>query len=183
MQDFYLEQVFMAPLTPAMERSLLTRLAACADAHHAQWRDCLLDDERHRLVCRIAAADLPTAYAAAQCSGFGADATWLSAVPGTTTDPDRDVREGLVDVLAECRWEVPTAASAAAHGQHACGWCLDALRVQPGPVITCAGGRRRLALFRAPDAEAVRNAYRRASVPFERVVALRRIGNPLSTAT
>jgi hypothetical protein len=183
MQDFYLEQALVAPMTPAMERSLLRRLASCANSHRAQWRDCLLDDERHRLVCRIAAADLPTARAAAQCSGFGADATWLSAMPGTTMASDRDAREGLVDVLAECRWEPPVAARDTAHGQQTCGWCLDALRVEPGPVITCADGRRILALFRAPDAEAVRNACRRARLPFERVVALRRIGNPLPTAT
>jgi len=82
--DFYLEQAFAAPLTPAAERSLLQRLAVCADAHHARWRDCLVDGERQRLVCRVEAQDLQTARSAALCSGF-TPATWLSTVPGTTT--------------------------------------------------------------------------------------------------
>jgi hypothetical protein len=36
-------------------------------------------------------------------------------------------------------------------------------------------GQRVLAFFRAPDAEAVRVAFRHSSSPFDRVAALRRI--------
>jgi hypothetical protein len=42
-------------------------------------------------------------------------------------------------------------------------------------VATSDDGRRVVAFLRAPDAEAVRNAYRHATVPFDRVIALRRL--------
>ena len=181
MPDFYLEQAFAAPLTPAAERSLLQRLAVCADAHQARWRDCLVDGERQRLVCRVEAEDLQTARSAALCSGF-TPATWLSTVPGTsTTVTGNDTRAGLVDVLAECRRDTAAAALEVAQVRHVCTWCLGALRVEPGPMVMSADGRRVLAFFRAPDAEAVRNAYRRGDLPFDRVVPLRRIGQSSPT--
>jgi len=115
-------------------------------------------------------------------SGLTSDATWLSMVPGTpTTITGNDPRPGLVDVLAECRRDTRAAALDVAHERRACDWCLDALRVEPGAMVMSADGRRVLAFFRAPDAEAVRNAYRRGDLPFDRVVALRRIGQSSPT--
>jgi hypothetical protein len=81
----------------------------------------------------------------------------------------------MIDVLAEWRPDPPIDVSRFVLEQMACDRCLDAWRVQPGPVATSDDGRRVVAFLRAPDAEAVRNAYRHATVPFDRVIALRRL--------
>src|SRR5262245_12982762 len=180
--DFYLEHALAAPLTTVAEQALWRRLASCARAYSVRWRDCLIDGERQRLVCRIEADDLSTARAAALCSGLEPDATWLSSVPVAGAPPlnghavfDEGSQAGLVDVVAEFRPDAQVDPAALARAHHSCEWCLDTLRVQPGPLVMSADGRRVLAFFRAPDAEAVRVAFRHSSAPFDRVTALRRI--------
>ena len=184
MADFYLERALSTPLTAAAERSLWSRLQSCAHAHQVRWHECLVDGDRQRIVCRVEAEDLPAARAAALCSGVEPDANWLSAVPlAATTTADGEAHSGtrfgthpgLVDVLAECRRDVPIDIVRLVQDRNMCDWCLDTLRVQPGPVVSSADGRRVVAFFRARDAEAVRNAYRYATVPFDRVTALRRL--------
>jgi hypothetical protein len=183
-RDFYVERALGAPLTTAAERALWRRLQSCAPAFRVRWRECLVDGERKRLVCRVEAQDLPAARAAALCSGVEPDATWLSAVPhGTTTAAGGGANAAtsaathlvLVDVMAEWRLDTPMDPLRFAREQNVCDWCLDTQRVQPGPVVASADGRRVVAFFRAPDAEAVRNAYRYATVPLDRVTALRRL--------
>lgn len=177
MADFYTEQVFAAPLTTVAERLLVKKLDFCARGYSARWREGLVDRERQRMVCRFEADDLRAARAAALCSGLDPDATWLSPVhrAAATASGNSEAAVGLVDVIAECRQDVPVDAASLMAEQHACVWCLETFRVHPGPLVMSADGRRVLALFRAPDAEAVRMAYRHASLAFDRVVALRRI--------
>jgi hypothetical protein len=182
--DFYVERALAAPLNAATERSLSHRLDSCARAHRVRWRECLVDGERQRIVCRVEAQDLPAARAAALCSGVEPDATWLSTVPHSATKtPGGDgnpvtsfgSHAALVDVMAECQRDVPIDIVRLVRDGNVCDWCLDTQRVNPGPVVASADGRRVVAFFRAPDAEAVRNAYRHAAVPFDRVVAVRRL--------
>jgi hypothetical protein len=172
--SFYLEQTLAMPLTASAERALWQRLATCAREHRVRWQDCLVDGEHQRIVYRFEADGLAEARAAARCSELGSAATWWSTVAGTEAGPGFETHSALVDVMAECRLDATLGALVIAREQ-ACAWCLDALRVQPGPVVTSDDGLRMRAFFRAPDAEAVRAAYRHAVVPFDRVVALRRI--------
>jgi len=182
--DFYLEQSFAAPLTTAAERALSRRLMSCGRVYRARWRDCLVDGERHRIVCRIEADDLGIARAAALCSGLEPDATWLSSVPvdgATANGVDAKVLSSLVDIVAELRPGERVDPATLARDHYSCHWCLDTLRVHPGPLVMSTDGQRVLAFFRAPDAEAVRVAFRHSSSPFDRVAALRRIDAPAST--
>jgi hypothetical protein len=198
--NFYVERALSAPLTAAAGRSLWRTLESCARAYPVRWHECLVDAERRRIVCGVEATDLPAARAAARCSGMEPDATWLSALPigasttahgqakleataetcmaaaaGTEPRASAVTRIGLVDVMAEWRLDAPVDALHFARAQNVCDWCLDAMRVRPGSVATSADRRRVVAFFRAPDAEAVRNAYRYATIPFDRVIALRRL--------
>lgn len=188
MADFYLERALATPFTAAAERSLRRRLQSCAHAHPVRWHECLVDAERQRIVWRVEAEDLPAARAAALCSGVEPDANWLSAVPLAEAPPavveahaapgagtGCGTHAGLIDVLAECRRDAPIDIVRLVRDRNMCDWCLDTLRVQPGPLACSADGRRVVAFFRAPDAEAVRNAHRYATIPFDRVTAVRRL--------
>jgi hypothetical protein len=174
--DFYMERALDAPLCAVDERLLKRRLAVCARAYQVRWRGCLLDVERQRILCHVEADDWPTARAAARCLGVEPGATWLSAIPldATTNARTSSATQGdLVDVLAECRFDNSIDTQNFVRERNACDWCLDTLRVRPGPVTTSEDGRRLVAFFHAPDAESVRNAYRHATVSFDRVIALR----------
>ena len=179
--DVYIERTFCTPLTAADERALSRRLASAARAYPVRWRECLVNGDRTRILCRLDAESLPAARAAALCLGVKCEGAWLSALPWTVTTPagmegPTATPDGsLVDVMAE--WRLPASVDALrfSREQHACDRCLDAFRVRPGSMATSADGRRVVAFFRAPDAEAVRNAYRHATVPFHRVTGLRRL--------
>jgi hypothetical protein len=137
MQDFYLEQAFMAPLTPAREQSLLQRLAACADAHHARWRECLLDDERQRLVCRIA-RPRPADRAARRRTVRDSDARCdvAVAVPGTDNRSTGRTSGQVWSTYSRVSREVERASAArSSRARAACvRWCLDrAARGSQGP--------------------------------------------------
>ena len=177
MPDFYIERTFATPLTASDERALARRLESSARACPVRWRECLVDGERMRLLCHLEAENLPAARAAALCLGVKRDAIWT--VGGRDNEPNvpaTAVTNGaLVDVMAEWRLEAPIDALRFAREQNVCDWCLDALRVQPEALVTSADRQRIAAFFRAPDAEAVRSAYRHATVPFDRVVALSRL--------
>jgi hypothetical protein len=190
--DFYLERALATPFTAIAERSLWKRLQSCAHAHPVRWHECLVDGDRQRIVWRVEAEDLPAARAAALCSGVESDANWLSAVPwaeappavveahagtgaGTRVGTRCGTHAGLIDVLAECRRDAPIDIDRLVRDRNMCDWCLDTLRVEAGPLATSADGRRVVAFFRAPDAEAVRNAHRYATIPFDRVTAVRRL--------
>jgi len=183
--DFYLEYPLAAPLTAAAEQALWRRLTSCGRAYRTRWRDCLVDGERHRIVCRIEADDLATARATALCSGLEPDATWLSSVPvpgvTRTNGAKRETLASLVDVVAEFRADPKVDPAILARDHHSCEWCLDTLRVHPGPLVMSADGQRVLAFFRAPDVEAVRVAFRHSSAPFDRVAAMRRIDPAVSS--
>ena len=181
MPDFYIERTFATSLTASDERALARRLESSARVYPVRWRECLVDGQRMRLLCHLEAENLPAARAAALCLGVKRDAIWLSAVSwaAKTNNPNvpaTAVTNGaLVDVMAEWRLEAPTDALRFAREQNVCDWCLDALRVRPEALVTSADRHRIAAFFRAPDAEAVRSAYRHATVPFDRVVALSRL--------
>ena len=172
MPDFYIERTF-ATLTAADERVLSRRLESCARAYPVRWHKCLVDGARTRIVCHLEAESLPAARAAALCLGVTRDGVWLSAVPWAAAPATTDVRLG--DVMAEWLLNAPTDALNFARAQNVCDWCLDTLRVRPESVASTADGRRVVTFFCAPDAESVRNAYRYATVPFDRITALRHL--------
>jgi len=196
--DFYIERAF-ASLTAADERALSRRLESCARSYPVRWHKCLIDGARSRILCHLEADSLPAARAAALCLGVTRDGVWLSAVPwapaigiadsdpATTGEPHSQATSGtpgwtpatrdadLVHVMAEWQLNTPTDALDFARAQNVCDWCLDTLRVRPESVASTADGRRVVTFFCAPDAESVRNAYRYATVPFDRVTALRHL--------
>jgi hypothetical protein len=201
--DFYVERAFAKPLTVADERSLLDGLIACGLRHGVRLKSLLVDGDQNRIVCGIEAGDLRGARDALRCAGFEDGAGWLAEVTALRAtepepEPARSLRgttntaissiavhpcaraDGLVDVIAECSRELPIEAASLTQARQACRWCLDTFRVQPGPLVVSTDRRRILAFFRAPDAEAVRACYRHASVPFDRVVALRRVGQTIA---
>jgi len=201
--DFYIERAFVT-LTAADERALSRRLESCARAYPVRWRECLVDGARTRILCHLEAESLPAARAAALCLGVTRDGVWLSAVPwaaairiadsdpatigeqhsratsGTRGWTPANEEEGLVHVMAEWLLDAPTDALDFARAQNVCDWCLDTLRVRPESVASTADGRRVVTFFCAPDAESVRNACRHATVPFDRVTALRPLGATFS---
>jgi hypothetical protein len=176
--DFYFERTFAAPLTAIAERSLIEELVSHASDSNARLVECFIDAERHRVLCRLE-ADAPDAACARVillCTG----SILAPAIGHPAANPTCPTTTCLVDVIAECSRDDRIGMTSLAALNAACAWCMEAFRVQPGPVALAAGDRRVIAFFRAPDAEAVRLVYRHANVHFDRIVAVRRLEIPAS---
>jgi hypothetical protein len=176
MPDFYVEHALPVPLEPAEECAFLRTLDAGTARMRARRYECLIDSDRRRLFYRVGADDADDVRAATQ--HWSPAGVWIGAVHSsdqvTHATADRD--DGLVDVIAETRHSGPVDGAALLAALRAgCEWCLATLRVELVGVVVAPPCDRVLALFRAPDAEAVRQAYRHLHGRFARVSALRRL--------
>jgi hypothetical protein len=180
MPDIYVEHALEKALTAADEIDFLRTLDACAATMRTRRYECLIDNERRRVLYRMVGVDANAVRAATSCSNPVAARVWIGAVqtrpPHSRTD--RNHVDTLVDIVAEASNREALAAGDLAAFYAGCDWCLEAFRVELVGVAIESGGNRVLALFRAPDAEAVRQAFRHDSSPFDRISALQRLAVP-----
>jgi hypothetical protein len=132
----------------------------CFSLHRAEWQESLLSSDGRRLFCRFRGPDAESvrmALRGAKASGRFWPGT-IHDAPGVTT---ADL--GAANVLVERELDSTVScekirARAAAGGVESGGvtWLRS----------FCSNDRRRMVcLYRAPDAEAVRRAQRRANLP------------------
>jgi hypothetical protein len=177
MADFFLEESFDPPLAGASERTMMRALDSCL--RHGDWRECFLDRDRRRMLCRFEALDAHALYRASPCASFASGALWA----GTIYSPPPAGRDGhgshdrLSDLIGEKDFDAPMPQSDLVELARSCTWCFEFHRVQLVRLFLSHNGRRAIALFRAPDAESVRLAYQRAGTPLDRVWRCRRIGS------
>jgi hypothetical protein len=179
MPDFYVEHALEKALSAADEHEFLRRLDAGAARARTRRYECLIDNERRRVLYRMVGIDASAVRAATSCSYPGTARVWIGAVQDRAhVRTDRCHDDALVDIVAEASNREALGARDLAAFYAGCEWCLEMLRVELLAVAVDCGGNRVLALFRAPDAEAVRRAYRHDSGPFHRVSALQRLDAP-----
>jgi hypothetical protein len=175
MPDFYVEHAFEEALEHADERAFLGALDASAPRLSGRRYECLIDVERRRVLYRVAAVDANDVQATTGCPTPAATRVWIAArrCGDAVSVPVARRDAALVDIVAEGCNSGALCATELVRLYSACEWCLEIFRVELVAAALDAGGNRVLALFRAPDAEAVRQAYRRERGPFERVSTLR----------
>ena len=178
MRDFYVEHALRAPLEPAEECAYLRALDAAAARVRVHRYECLIDADRRRVLYRVGADDPNDVRTAAQHGDASANGIWIGTFHNRNpmlrraAGPD----DGLIDVLAETMHTGPVDGAKLVSALHAgCDWCLETHRVELVGIAVSPPCDRVLALYRAPDAESVRQAYRHLHGPFARVTALRRL--------
>lgn len=152
------------------------RLGARVDMQDAEWPECLIGLDRRRMLCSFGGTEASAVHKVSRRARAGLVRHWAGRVytPERSDLEPNASSERLANILAERTFETPITLGALAALERSCTWCATTHRVLLMRLVLSHDGRRALALFRAPDAESVRLAYRNVK-PFDRVWAYRRI--------
>ena len=169
MPELFLEREFDEPLCAADLYAAGRRGQGCFELYRIEWLGSLLATDGHRMVCRFRAADAESVRIALRTVGADVSCLW----PGTLHDrPDLTEAEGAsANVLVRRRFTAAVTLAEIQAREDAGAWCLEAHRVSFVRTIFSNDRRRMICLYRAPDAESVRQAQRQAAMPVEDVWA------------
>jgi hypothetical protein len=161
-----LERRFEPCLTPQDFVQIALDAADCLPLYRVEWRESLLSADGSGLLCRFEAPDAESVRQVARDDRTVARVAWVASVHDTG-------REGAANVVVSRQFDQPTTVEAVQAIEEAGAWCLEQRQVTFLRTFFSADGKRMLCLYRAPDAESVREAQREAGMPVERVWACR----------
>src|SRR5687767_8454055 len=103
MPDFYVEHALENALATGDELDFLRALDACAARMRTRRYECLIDNERRRVLYRMVGVDANAVRATTRCSNPAAARVWIGAVQARAAHSrtDRDHDDALVDIVAE----------------------------------------------------------------------------------
>lgn len=138
----------------------------CLDLYRADWRESLLAEDGHKLLCRFEAPDAESIRMMSRGDGATGKSVWTGSVHDTE-------RPELASVVVERRFEEPVTVESLQAIEDAAGWCLEQHKVTFIRTFFSADCRHMICLYRAPDAESVRLAQQQAGMPLHSVWACR----------
>jgi hypothetical protein len=176
--EILLERHFDPPLTPqdVLAMAGADEASQCFGLHRVTWRMSFLASTGGQMVCWFSGPDAQSVRTALRQVGADVRRLW----PGTVHDApglDADSFDGA-NVLVERAFREPVPVDEIQALEDAGAGCLQTHGVRFVRTFAALDGRRMLCLYRAPDAESVRVAQRRAGVPMERAWAFRRVAFP-----
>ncbi|SFI04925.1 nickel-binding protein [Modicisalibacter xianhensis] len=176
MIDLFLERTFAAPFTVEVIASLTHEALPCFALHRVAWRGSLLSRDGCRLVCRFQAPDVESCRIALRQAKADASRLW----PGTVHEAPGETAEGPANanVLVERSFAQAVELARIQALEDAGVGCLSDYRVRFVRTFFSCDARRMLCLYRAGDAESVRQAQRQIGMPMDRVWAFQTILPP-----
>lgn len=172
MSELFLEREFAQPVHAAGLRAASADLEeqGCLQLHRVEWVGSLLSADGHRMVCHFRGPDAESVRIVMRTVGV-VDLRCLW--PGTLHEqPGLTEAEGAsANVLVRRRFEQPVSVEQIQALEDAGAWCLEARHVKFIRTYFSTDCKRMICLYRAPDAESVRQAQRQANMPVEDVWA------------
>jgi hypothetical protein len=169
MADIFLERDLEPAMSIADVLAVSSEGAGCLQLHRVAWHGSLLAHDGRRLVCHFRAADAESARIALRSGGADIRRLW----PGTIHDAPNLGRfdADSANVMVRRAFAQAVALEDIQAREDAGAWCLAARQVKFVRSYFSLDRRRMLCLYRAPDAESVREAQRQAYMPVEDVWA------------
>jgi hypothetical protein len=164
MGDIFLQRDFEPPLTEEAFWQIANDGVGCLSLHRVEWRESLLSVDGRRLVCWFRAADAQTARDALLQAGVGEVAPWAGTIHDSPVAGAPTALEA--NVAVERHFDEPVTLEAIQAIEDAGAACLSMRNVAFARTCFSRDRRRMVCLYRAPDADAVREAQRQAGVPF-----------------
>lgn len=167
MVDLFLERDFDPPVSHADLLAAWLGHLDCTRLHRVEWHGSLLALDGRKLVCHFSAPDAESARIALRRGGADIRRLWLGTIheaPGLgrfTADS--------ASVLVRRSFAEPVTVAEIQAREDAGAWCLETRHVKFVRSYFSMDRRRMLCLYRAPDAESVREAQRYAGMPVEDV--------------
>jgi hypothetical protein len=167
----FLERDFDSPITDADFRSMLETGANCIGLYRVDWLGSLVSTDGSRLFCRFSAPDAESARVALRQAGANTEIMW----PGTIHDAV-GVSEGeqaSANVVVRRRFDEPVELADIQAIEEKGAVCLEIRNVSFLRTFFSSDRKRMVCLYRAPDAESVRQAQIHAGMPFHDVWTFR----------
>lgn len=169
MVDVIAERRFDPPLRQEDVLVMSLEAGGCFRLHKIHWQQSLLALDGSKLVCHFTAPDLESVRIAFRQNDADASCLWSGTVH---VGPDASP----ANVVVERSFDKPVSLEDIQAREDASAWCLEIRDVSFTRTLFSLDRRRMLCLYRAPDAEAVRQAQREADMPVECVWACRPVG-------
>jgi hypothetical protein len=168
MEDVIVARAFKTPVGDADISGALAKHGWCLDLHRALYRWSYFATAGTRLICRFRAPDAESVRLALQGSPSRpvyAHTISIHMPPGADDAPPETGTDSLIVVERNFDSEVDFATVEAIKDKGQ--WCLDQYRVRHLRSYFARDRKRMICLYRAPDAEAVRQVQDRIRLPYE----------------
>lgn len=167
MVELFLERDFFPPVSHADLQAAWGGAIGCFELHRVEWRGSLLSLDGRKLVCNFRAPDAESARIALRSGGADIRRLW----PGTVHDaPDLQCfAADAANVIVRRSFARPVEVTDLQAREDAAAWCFDVRHVKFVRTYFSLDRTRMLCLYRAPDAESVREAQRIAAMPMDDV--------------
>jgi len=173
MTDCFLERDFDPPIDTEAVLAMALDSFGCFSIHQVDWCMSLLSNDGGRMVCWFRAPDLESSRIAMRQSNVDCRVLWRGSVHDKPGLGDGEIAEA--NVLVERRFDEPVTLAQIQAIEDAGIHCLETRDVHFVRTFFSADQRRMICLYRAPDAESVREAQRQAGVPFDVAWAFRAV--------
>lgn len=172
MTDVIVERLLPQPLEDDDLRAMQQGALGCFDIHRVEWLGSLVSSDRCATFCHFRGPDAESVRIALRQSGAPTGLAWACRVhdaPGLS-----EAGLGAVTAVVLHAFDEPAEAHAREVSEVVDMGCFQLHRVHRLRSYLSTDRLRLLALYAAPDAESVRLAQRRAGLPSDRIVAVRR---------
>jgi Nickel responsive protein SCO4226-like len=163
--DVIVERELNPPVTSQEFPSMAKQGTECLSLYGIKWVESYLSADGKRLVCHFVSPDRETTCMAIRQTGSEFSAAW----PGTLHDGAAS--EELPNVMVTRCFNDPVALDDIQAIEDAGQGCLEMRNVTFIKTLFSVDRKRMMCLYRAPDAEAVRDAQREAGMPVDQIWA------------
>lgn len=162
MSEVFLERTFAQAINVDTVRQMAEQLYSCLDIYNAAWRQSYLSSDGSKLYCHFQAPDAEAVRNLLHYNNNDFNVVWQAEYHDTGKGDD-------MNVVVERNWNEPVRLEdiAAIEEDHA--WCLDTRNVTYLRTYFSSDHKRMICMYRAPDAESVRQAQHEAGMPFDDV--------------
>ena len=165
MADIIVERDLNPPVTAQQFHVMTEQGMDCLKLHSIEWVESYLSIDGRSLVCHFISPDTETTRTAIRQLGSDFSAVWPATLhDGAAGDETPNV------MVTRC-FDGPVALDDIQAIEDAGAKCLELRDVTFVKTLFSTDRKRMLCLYKAPDAEAVRNAQREARMPVDRVWA------------
>ena len=162
MTHVFLERQFETPIDLDDVRQMAIDNSNCIGIYGVEWHQSHLAKDGSRLYCHFEAPDTEAMRNVLRFNHSEYNAVWPSEIHDTGND-------GEVNVLVERSWDEPVTIADIAAIEKEGAWCLEAHNVTFLKTYFASDHKRMICLYRAPDAESVRQSQIKANMPFDDV--------------
>jgi len=171
MTDVFVQRGVDPPLSDDSFDAMARDSAGCLELYQVQWRQSLLSADGRRMICWFSAPDAESTRLALRKAGSHAGIPWSGTVhdsPASDAPPAE-----TANVVVERSFEAPVTIGEIQALEDAGAACLESRGVRFVRTFFSRDRKRMVCLYRAPDAEAVRQAQRQAGMPVDSVWSFR----------